>query len=225
MRVRVYLAKDIRDASRDLASDIRGLTARHRILLVNVMSSPGSGKTTILERTLAALSHEYRIGVIAGDLYTTEDAERLEPWCDRVVQINTHGICHLDAGMICRVLAGESALLASDLLFIENIGNLVCPAAWDLGEDLRVSLLSVTEGIDKPRKYPLAFKDSNAVLITKTDLVPFCDVSVESLTSRLETINPELRMFPVSAKTGEGLGPWLMWLEESLTAKKQRSPA
>lgn len=222
--MRVYLAKDVRDTNRDLARNIREAMAGRHALLVNIVSSPGSGKTALLERTLSSLSGTYRTGVIAGDLYTTEDAQRLEPWCHRVVQVNTQGSCHLEAATIHRILTEEEDFRESDVLFIENVGNLVCPAGYDLGEDLRVALLSVTEGPDKPRKYPVAFKDAHAAVISKTDLLPYCDVDLDSLVTQFETINPQLAVFPTSAKTGKGLSAWLTWLEQHIKAKKQASP-
>lgn len=218
--MRVYLTKDLLHANKSNAEENRRFLAEKGTLMVNVIGSPGSGKTTLIERTLQAFSRN-RVSIIVGDLYTSEDAEKLTPWCDKVLQINTEGACHLEAGHIGHIMAKEN-LFESDLLFIENIGNLVCPAAFDLGEDFRVALLSVTEGNDKPRKYPLPFKSSSAALITKTDLLPYCDFDMNTATEDLQKINPDLKVFQVSCKSGEGLDSWCKWLDARLQAKIKR---
>lgn len=219
--MRVYLAKDLLQANQGNADENRRLLKKHAALMVNVIGSPGSGKTTLLEETLKTLP-SYRRAVIEGDLYTSEDAQRLAPWCENVLQINTEGACHLEAGHIGHLMVQEN-LLSADLLFIENIGNLVCPAEFDLGEDLRIVLISVTEGNDKPRKYPLAFKSASAVVISKIDLLPYCDFSIDTALEELSRINPDLNIFTLSTKSGEGLAKWRHWLEMQLQAKK-RSP-
>ncbi|MEW5784225.1 MAG: hydrogenase nickel incorporation protein HypB [Bacillota bacterium] len=217
--MRVYLAKDLLQANQGNAEENRRLLKKNAALMVNVIGSPGSGKTTLLEATLKTLP-SYRTAVIEGDLYTSEDAQRLAPWCDKVLQINTEGACHLEAGQIGQLMAQEN-LLSAELLFIENIGNLVCPAEFDLGEDLRIVLVSVTEGNDKPRKYPSAFKYASAVVITKTDLLPYCDFSMDTALEDLGRINPDLYIFEVSTKSGEGLEKWRRWLEAQWQAKKR----
>lgn len=217
--MRIYLARDLLKANQSNAAENRRILAESAVLMLNVIGSPGSGKTALLEATLKTLS-AYRTAVVEGDLYTSEDAQKLAPWCDHVLQINTEGACHLEAGYIGHLLLREN-LLSAELLFIENIGNLVCPAEFDLGEDLRVVLISVTEGNDKPRKYPLSFKGASAVVITKTDLLPYCDFSIETVLEDLGRINPDLKIFTVSTKSGEGLESWCRWLEMQLTAKKR----
>ncbi len=208
--MRVYLAKDLLQANQYNALENRKILVKNNTIMVNIMGSPGSGKTTLLQRTLPDLS-PYRVSVIEGDLYTSEDAEKLAPWCDRVLQINTEGACHLEAGQIGQLMVEEN-LLQSDFIFVENIGNLVCPAEFDLGEDFRVALVSVAEGNDKPRKYPLVFKNASAVVITKMDLVPHCNFSVARAEDDLYRINPDLKIFKISTENGMGMTEWVQWL-------------
>jgi len=217
--LRIYLSRDLREANRSGAEGNRRLMKERRVLLVNVIGSPGSGKTALLQHTLKGLSG-FVASVIEADLYTEEDARRLEPWCHGIAQINTEGACHLEAGMIGQIIQTDADILSSDILFIENIGNLICPAEFDLGEDLRVTVLSVGEGSDKPAKYPLAFKESQAVILSKVDLLPFCDFDMSRVTEDIRRINPEATVIPLSVTTGEGLKPWLQWLEEKARLKK-----
>jgi hydrogenase nickel incorporation protein HypB len=221
--MKIYLARELQEANKNNAEDNRNLLYQNRVLMINIIGSPGSGKTALLEHTLKALANKYRIGVIEGDLYTAEDAKRLEQWAYQVLQINTEGSCHLEANYIGHLLSQQRpSLLSADIIFIENVGNLVCPAEFDLGEDARVSLLSVTEGNDKPRKYPLAFKVSDATLITKTDLLPYCDFNLDLILSDMQKINDSAEVIPVTVKTGEGLEKWYQWLEKQLDIKKKR---
>ncbi|RJX25134.1 MAG: hydrogenase accessory protein HypB [Dethiobacter sp.] len=221
--MKIYLARELQEANKNNAEDNRTLLLKNGVLMVNIIGSPGSGKTALLEQTLKALNNKYRIGVIEGDLYTAEDAKRLEQRAYQVLQINTEGSCHLEANYIGHLLnQNNSSLLSADIIFIENIGNLVCPAEFDLGEDVRVSVLSVTEGNDKPRKYPLAFKVSDATLITKTDLLPYCDFNLDLTLRDMQKINDSSEVIPISIKTGEGLKNWCQWLEKQLDIKKKR---
>jgi len=176
-----------------------------------VMSSPGAGKTTLLERTIARLRGEMAIGVIEGDIETSADAERIETAGAETVQINTRGACHLEAHMI-RAALKELDIAHINLLFIENIGNLVCPSEWDLGEDLRAVVVSTTEGDDKPAKYPQMFAVSQVMIVNKLDLLPYVDYDVEKVKRQALAINPQLRIFQVSCRTGEGLDAWCEWL-------------
>jgi hydrogenase nickel incorporation protein HypB len=189
---------------------------RHKVLTINLMSSPGSGKTRLLESTIDNLKERYRIGVIEGDLETENDAERIRKRGVQAIQITTGTACHLDAHMIHQALH-QTALAELDLLFIENVGNLVCPASFDLGQHLNVTLLSVTEGDDKPAKYPVIFRAADHVLITKSDLLPLMDdfdpdKAIQAL-HQLAYTNP---VTVISAKSNQGLDRWLSWLEEQI---------
>lgn len=189
---------------------------------INLISSPGSGKTTLLERTIELLSHKVRIGVIEGDIETDRDAQRIRAKGVPVVQITTGGACHLDAGLVAKGLdALEEQLNGQglDLLFIENVGNLVCPAAFDLGEHIRVVLLSVPEGDDKPLKYPKIFLSSQVFLVTKTDLLPYFDFSLMNTQDYAKRINPALLTVSLSTVSGIGMDDWI----DYLVHKSQRS--
>jgi hydrogenase nickel incorporation protein HypB len=190
-----------------------------RLLCVNVMSSPGAGKTALLERSLAALRQRWRMAVLEGDMTTQLDAQRIEALGIPVVPITTGRACHLDAAMV----KGGLALLRQqldpadlDLLWVENVGNLVCPAEFPVGEHRKVALLSVTEGEDKPLKYPVMFREAHCVLITKVDLLRHLPVGVERLEEHLRLVNPAARVIRVSALSGEGLDAWHQWLAEAL---------
>jgi hydrogenase nickel incorporation protein HypB len=206
-------------ANENLARENRVRFAAAGTFVVNLMSSPGAGKTTLLELTLQRLRKSYKTGVIEGDMYTTRDAQRIAGQGVEVVQINTAGVCHLDAAMVARSLE-ELREGRYDMLFIGNVGNLVCPAEFDLGEDAKVALLSVTEGGDKPAKYPLVFQRARVVLVTKVDLIPHTDFDLEAVSKELRAINPEANMLLVSAKTGEGIEEWCGWLE-GMSQKKR----
>ncbi|KKM09574.1 hydantoin utilization protein A [Clostridiales bacterium PH28_bin88] len=216
--MKVFLAEQLQKANRAVASDNRRLLAAHGVTAINIIGGPGAGKTTLLEKTLERLAGRVKVGVIEGDIYTTRDAERLDRPGVEVIQINTRGACHLDANMVGQVL-GELALPDLDLLFIENVGNLVCPAEFDLGEDCKVAVLSVAEGGDKPAKYPLVFHEATAAVLTKSDLLPYTDFRPEQVTEEILGINPELDMFLLSARSGEGIDRWCDWLERQLARK------
>jgi len=210
--VKVTIAQNILAANDSVSQEIQQQLAAYGTRAINMMSAPGAGKTTLLERTIERLGGRLGIGVIEGDIETTADAERVEAAGARTVQINTRGACHLEAHMIRDALA-ELGLGGLDLLVIENIGNLVCPAAWNLGEALRVVVVSTTEGDDKPAKYPQMFAISQVMIINKLDLLPFVDYDLEKVKRYALAINPRLRIFEVSCRTGDGLGAWCEWLE------------
>jgi len=216
--VKVVMGQRLLKANAAVAQENRARFAAAGTLVVNLISSPGAGKTTLLEQTLVRLGGRFRISVIEGDIYTTRDAERIAGKGTAVVQVNTAGICHLDASMVAR--ACEELGAAYDILFIENVGNLVCPAEFDLGEDVKVALLSVAEGGDKPAKYPFVFRSAGAVVITKADLLPFTDFDLAGVTGEIRALNPEVKVFILSARTGEGVEEWCRWVEEMFLRKR-----
>lgn len=212
--------KDILGQNDAIAAALREQLAEQRVFVLNLLGSPGSGKTTLLEKTIAALNKKLRLAVIEGDLFTSKDADRIARHDVPVIQINTSGGCHLDAPMIEKALK-ELNTDALDLLIIENVGNLVCPAEFALGEDMKAVVLSVTEGNDKPLKYPLIFKESALTLLNKIDLVPYTDFNVAAATEDIMTIHPGVAVLPVSARTGEGLAAWLDWLCARVREKRE----
>ena len=187
----------------------------------NVMSSPGAGKTVLLERTLAALSPDLKIAVIEGDMTTELDADRLRQYNVPVIAINTGRSCHLDAKMVAggmHQLDHEINPTALDLIFVENVGNLVCPAEFEVGEHAKVALLSVTEGEDKPLKYPVMFQAADCLLITKIDLVPYLKIDLDRIAANVRQLNPSVTIIPVSAQSGEGLEIWFNWVQQAINA-------
>ncbi len=208
---KVTIAQNILAANDTFAQEIQQSLAQRGIRTINMMSSPGAGKTTLLERTLERLRGQLGIGVIEGDIETSADAERIEAAGAETVQINTRGACHLEAHMI-RDALDQIELARIELLFIENIGNLVCPAAWNLGEDIRVVVISTTEGDEKPAKYPQMFAISQIMIVNKLDLLPYVDYDVEKVKRQALAINPALRIFELSCRTGAGLDAWCDWL-------------
>ncbi len=201
-----------------LAADVRRVLTDAGVTAFNLVSSPGSGKTLLLERTLEALGEELGIAVVTGDVQTQNDADRLARRTDRLVQaVVTGGACHLDASQITDALHAID-LERTRLLFIENVGNLVCPASWDLGEAAKIVLFSVTEGEDKPLKYPKMFRMARYAVLNKTDLLPYLDFDVDLAVANAREVNPELRFFFTSARTGEGLDDWFGFLREQVRA-------
>lgn len=189
------------------------------ITCFNIMSSPGAGKTALLERTLAALNHEFKIAVIEGDMTTELDADRLRQYNVPVIAINTGRSCHLDSKMVSggiHRLAHEYNPSEFDLVLVENVGNLVCPAEFEVGEHAKVALLSITEGEDKPLKYPVMFQEADCLLITKVDLAPYLEVNFDQIVANVRQMNPHCTIIPVSAKTGEGLDQWFAWIRSQL---------
>ena len=209
----INLNMDILSENNRLAERNRGYFEGKKVLCLNMVSSPGSGKTSILERTIHTLIANHKIFVIEGDQQTTRDADRIEKSGAPAIQINTGSGCHLDAKMIHLALK-KMEVENDSILFIENVGNLVCPAMFDLGEQKRVVVISVTEGDDKPLKYPYMFQTSNLCLINKTDLLPYVDFNVDTAMSYARQLNPDLQFILMSAKTGEGIDEWYDWLEK-----------
>ena len=207
-------------ASNDLDAEALRMKLREKgILLVNLMSAPGSGKTTLLSRLITDM-RDTRIAVMEADIDSTVDAEHIEALGARSIQVHTSGMCHMDAGMTAESLRamGEDD---SELIFLENVGNLICPAEYDTGAGLNVMILSVPEGDDKPLKYPLMFEKSDALVISKTDALPYFDFDTDKCTGRAKRLNPSISVFPVSAKTGEGMEALENWLREKLAAWRE----
>jgi hydrogenase nickel incorporation protein HypB len=220
VEVKVPVVRNILQANERLAAANRKRFDEAGIFVFNLMSSPGAGKTSLLERTVDGLADRIKMAVIEGDLQCSFDAERIQRKGVQAVQINTDGGCHLDGNMI--QIAMESLNLNDlDLLVIENVGNLVCPAEFNLGEDEKVMILSVTEGDDKPLKYPLMFQLSSVLLVNKVDLLPYIDCDVAKIRERAHQLNGRQEIFEISCRTGEGLPAWFSWLERKVKMKKQ----
>ena len=220
----VELRRGILKKNDELAAGLRARFSSSGVLVLNLVSSPGTGKTTLLERTLSELrGRGARVAALVGDLETDNDARRLASSGAPVRQINTHGICHLDAEMVGKHIDEWQALELGtlDYLFIENVGNLVCPSSYDLGERIRVVLLSVTEGEDKPLKYPGLFNSADAAVITKVDIAEACGFDRELAIRNINEIRPGMRIFETSAKTGLGMDGWLDFLDSQRTAIPQ----
>ncbi|GAW91117.1 hydrogenase nickel incorporation protein HypB [Calderihabitans maritimus] len=216
----IKVMKGVYDSNEKIAAHNRRNFAEHRTLAVNILGSPGSGKTTLLEASIGMLKEKIRPAVIEGDLSTDRDASRIAAHGVPVIQINTNGGCHLDAQMIAKVLP-DFDLSQVDLMIIENVGNLVCPAAFDLGEDFKVVVLSIAEGADKPAKYPRTFLEASAVVINKIDLLPFSDVNLEELKRDIRNINPDIKIFEVSCRLRQGLDNWAEWLVSKVREKQE----
>ncbi len=214
--MKVYMEQDILQENDNQADENRDLFGG--TLVINIIGSPGCGKTTLLEKTIEALKDEFRLAVIEGDIYTTRDAERIGKYNVPTVQVNTAGGCHLSAEITSQA-ASDFDLSDIDILIIENVGNLVCPAEFDLGEDCKVAVLSVVEGDDKPAKYPLLFSEAGVVLITKTDLLPYTNFDMESAKKDIRGLNADAPIYEMDVLHEKGLEQWLDWLREQCKAK------
>jgi hydrogenase nickel incorporation protein HypB len=213
----IKIMKNILDRNQNKADEIRNLLTSKKILMVNIISSPGAGKTTLLERTCEALGTKFRIGVIEGDITTDRDARRLKKYNIPIVVINTEGGCHLDSHSISKVFDSFD-LDNLDVLFVENVGNLICPAQFDLGESFKLGIVSTAEGDDKPGKYPMLFREAAAVLLNKIDLIPYTNFKIESFSSDLKMINSQIPLFEISCTRGDGLTEWYEWISEKITS-------
>jgi hydrogenase nickel incorporation protein HypB len=210
--MKVKVVTQILEANDRIAAENRKKFKDANVYVINIMSAPGAGKTSLIERTIKELTGKIKIGVIEGDIAGTDDALKIESLGIPVVQINTGGACHLDANMINEVI-GDLPLRELDLVIIENVGNLVCPAEFKVGEDMKVMLLSIAEGDDKPLKYPLMFQESSALILNKIDLLPYTNAKLEKIKKDSLSLNPKLKIFDVSCKTGEGISEWTEWLQ------------
>jgi len=209
--VKVKVVSRILEANDRIAEENRKRFRNAGVYVVNLMGAPGAGKTTLLERTISGLKPKMKVGVIEGDIVGSDDAERIGALDVPVVQINTGGACHLDANMISEVL-NELPLKDLDLLIIENVGNLVCPAEFNVGEDRKMMVLSIAEGHDKPLKYPLMFRESSALVLNKMDLLPYMNTDIKKVRNDSLALNPKLNIFEVSCATGAGIDAWTQWL-------------
>lgn len=218
--MQVTVIRNVLEANDKVAEDLRKFFSQKKILVLNLISSPGAGKTTLLERTLTDLGGKFRMGVIEGDLQTDNDARRVAATGAQAVQINTEGGCHLDAKMVREAMKSLN-LDELDILFIENVGNLVCPVEFDCGEDHKIGLLSVAEGDDKPEKYPQLFSISTAMLLNKIDLLPYVDFNMDRASAFARQNNPDLEIFQVSCRKAEGLQDWYAWLEKQVMLKRR----
>ena len=215
MSNQIAVEKKVLNENQRIAAELREKFSANRILVLNVISSPGSGKTTLLEKTLQTFDKSTRVVVLTGDIQTENDAKRLARWGYPVKQIVTGGTCHLDAKMIEKHLA-DWPLDSFDILLIENVGNLVCPSSYDLGEHAKVVILSVTEGEDKPLKYPSIFFKSELMILSKTDLLPYVPFDAELAKSNARTVHPGIDIVEVSSSTGLGMKQWMNWIEKKL---------
>ncbi len=215
----IPVVRNVLEANDKIADELRLLFKEKNILVLNLISSPGAGKTSLLERTLTDLRPEFRMAVIEGDLQTSNDARRVAATGAKAVQINTDGGCHLNGNMILEALKSLN-MDEIDILFIENVGNLVCPVEFDCGEDAKVALLSVTEGDDKPEKYPLLFNLAQAMVLNKVDLLPYVDFDVARAREFSTKLNKDLPIFEVSCRTQEGMEAWYQWLRTALATKR-----
>jgi len=207
----IKIMKNILDRNQNKAEEVRTMLKAGKVMMVNIISSTGAGKTTLLERTCEALAGKVRIGVIEGDVTTDRDAQRLKKYNIPIVAINTEGGCHLDSHSISKALE-HFDLEHIDLLFVENVGNLICPSQFDLGETFKLAVVSTTEGDDKPAKYPMLFSEARAVILNKTDLMPYTNFSIESFMADMAAINPRITVIRASVIKGEGMQTWLEWL-------------
>lgn len=210
--MKVKVITRILEANDRIAAENRKLFNKAGVYVINLMSAPGAGKTSLIERTITELHRKLRIGVIEGDIAGTGDAQRIEKLSIPVIQINTGSACHLDANMINEAIV-DLPLKDLDLLIVENVGNLVCPAEFKVGEDMKVMILSITEGDDKPLKYPLMFQESSALILNKIDLLPYTNADLEKIKKDSLSLNPNLKIFEVSCKTGQGIAEWTEWLQ------------
>jgi len=214
----ITIERKVLEKNDQLAEKNRQLFRDKGVLTLNLVSSPGAGKTTLLERTIEHFRNRFRVAVIEGDVQTNLDAKRVAAYSVPVVQLVTNGLCHLEAKLIQDALQNLN-LDGTHLLFIENVGNLICPSAYDLGEDHKVVVASVTEGDDKPLKYPRMFQIASVLIINKTDLLPHLDCNIDLLRSNALKVNPSLEVFEVSARNGERLNGWYEWLERRIGRK------
>lgn len=211
----IKVMKNILDRNQNRANEVRNLLAEKKVVMINLISSPGAGKTTLLEKTLGELALKYRIAVIEGDITTDRDARRLQKFNIPIVVINTEGGCHLDSHSISKAL-GAFSLDKLDVIFVENVGNLICPSQFDLGETFKLAIVSTTEGDDKPAKYPMLFREARGVVLNKMDLISYTNFSIESFRKDLQMINAALPLLEISCTRGDGMQEWHEWISRQI---------
>lgn len=215
----IKIMKNILDRNQNMANSVRTLLNSKSVMMVNIISSPGAGKTTLLERTLGEIGPRFKTGVIEGDITTDRDAQRLKKYNIPIVVINTEGGCHLDSHSISKVLDSFN-LDELDVLFVENVGNLICPSQFDLGETFKLAVVSTTEGDDKPGKYPMLFREAKAIILNKIDLIPYTNFNYDNFKSDLNKINAQIPLFEISCTRGDGLDGWYNWISGQIKTCK-----
>lgn len=217
--MKIEVIENVMQYNKEEAERNRKLLLNNKILTINILSAPGAGKTSLIQETIKGFGKKYNIGVIEGDISSTCDAEKIRTFIEEVVQINTGGTCHLNASMISKALE-KLDLKNLDIILIENVGNLICPVSFDLGENYKVVISSVSEGDDKPVKYPKIFIKSNLVILNKIDMIKFSDFNVNFFESKVKELNTECPIIKISCKTGKGIDKWLDWIEINLKSIK-----
>jgi len=216
--MKIEVIENVMQYNKEEADINRGLFKANRMLVINILSAPGAGKTTLIMETIRRLGKKYNIGVIEGDISSTHDSEKIKTLTDDVVQINTGGTCHLNASMVAKAVE-KLDIIKLDILFIENVGNLICPVGFDLGESFRLLLSSVSEGDDKPVKYPKAFIKTDLVILNKTDMLPYSDFNDEFFSGKIKELNPEIEIIRLSCKSGLGVDAWVSWVANKFSEK------
>ncbi|RKX85596.1 MAG: hydrogenase accessory protein HypB [Spirochaetes bacterium] len=218
----IELNQNIMDSNNSRADEVRKVLVEHNLVMINIISSPGSGKTSLLEKTLGKLGKVFSLGIIEGDVNTTRDARRLESFGLPITAVNTRGACHLNSTIILKAL-DELPLDNLDCIIIENVGNLVCPAEFDLGEHAKIAISSVPEGDDKPQKYPMLFREAKCLVLNKIDLLPYVPFDRKVFYKDIKNLNPKLPVIETSCTTGEGVDAWIKWIKEFITENRAQS--
>ena len=213
--MKIEVVENVMQYNKEEADINRVLFKANKVFVINILSAPGAGKTTLIMETIRKIGSKYNIGVIEGDISSTHDSEKIKSLTDDVVQINTGGTCHLNASMVAKAVE-KMDLKRLDILFIENVGNLICPVGFDLGESSRLLLSSVSEGDDKPVKYPKAFVKTDLVILNKTDMLPYSDFNDDFFTGKIKELNPEIEIIRLSCKSGHGTQGWIDWIEKNI---------
>jgi hydrogenase nickel incorporation protein HypB len=216
--MKIEVIENVMQYNKEEADINRSLFKINGVIVINILSAPGAGKTTLIMETIKKLGKKYNIGVIEGDISSTHDSEKIKSLTDDVVQINTGGTCHLNASMVAKALE-KLDIKKLDILFIENVGNLICPVGFDLGESFRLLLSSVSEGDDKPVKYPKAFIKTDLVILNKTDMLQYSDFNNDFFTGNVKELNPGIEIIRLSCKSGQGVEDWINWIEKKSSTK------